>query len=266
MPALQKQRPALPEPDRESEGLLGRMTLLEHVEAFRQMLIRSAVAVALGMLVAFFYIDEIFTFIFAPTRAALPSGSVLIYTQPGEAFGLYIDIALIGGAILASPAIFYQVWRFIAPALYKREKWLVVPFVALTTIGALTGAAFSHYLLFPYMIAFFGTFNGEGMQFLPQVSEVFGLYLKMLGGSMLIFQMPTFAYFLARMRMITAGLLWKNIKYAILVIFIIAAVITPSADPWNQTVFALPMIGLYLISMVIAWLVAPRRRAAKDAR
>src|SRR5262249_49858359 len=155
----------------------------------------------------------------------------------------------------------YQVWRFIAPALFARQKRFIIPFVALTTIGAVVGAAFSHYVLFPYMLRFFGTFQTTELQFMPQVSLVFGLYIKMLGGTMVMFQTPTFAFFLARLGMVTAGLLWRQLRYAILVIFIIAAVITPSADPWTQTLFAAPMIGLYLISMVIAWAVAPRRKA-----
>jgi sec-independent protein translocase protein TatC len=250
------------EPEPPAAPILGRMTLLEHLEAFRRMLLRSALAVGVGMVVAFVFIDRIFSFIFAPTRAMLPEGSALIYTQPGEAFALYINIAMVCGAIVASPAIFYQVWRFVAPALYAREKRLVIPFVGLTTVGALGGAAFSHYVLFPYMIGFFGTFQTAELHFMPQVSLVFGLYLKMLLGTMATFQMPTFAYFLARMGMITAGLLWRQFRYAILIIFIVAAVITPSADPWIQTVFAAPMIGLYVISMGIAWLVAPRRHAS----
>lgn len=237
------------------------MTLLAHVEEIRVRLIRSALAVGAGMVVSFFFIDRIFSFIFEPTRRMLPPGSTLIYTQPGEAFGLYINIALVVGAILASPLIFLQVWGFIAPALYSREKRFAIPFVALTTIGAVAGAAFSHFILFPYMIAFFGTFSSVDMQFMPQVSDVFGLYLKMLGGTILIFQMPTFAFFLARMGMITARWLWRHIKYAILVIFIVAAVITPSADPWTQTVFAMPMIALYIISIAVAWIAAPRRAA-----
>lgn len=245
--------PSTPEPT---------MTLLAHLEEFRRRLVRAALAIGAGMVVSFFFIDRIFSFIFEPTRKMLPAGSALIYTQPGEAFGLYINIAIVSGAILALPFLFYQVWAFIAPALYSREKRFVIPFILLTTIGAVTGAAFSHYVLFPYMIAFFGTFSGADMQFLPQVSEVFGLYLKMLGGTMLVFQMPTFAFFLARMHMITARWLWRNIKYAILIIFIVAAVITPSADPWIQTVFAAPMVMLYVLSIVIAWLAAPRRKGA----
>jgi sec-independent protein translocase protein TatC len=147
---------------------------------------------------------------------------------------------------------------FIAPGLYAKEKKLVVPFVALTTLGAVAGAAFSHYILFPSMIAFFGTFSSSDLEFLPRIEDVFDLYVKMLIGMVAVFQIPTVVFFLARMRLVTARFLWRHIKYAILLIFIVAAVLTPSSDPWNQTVFAAPMVVLYLLSILIAWAVAPR--------
>jgi sec-independent protein translocase protein TatC len=263
MTALPARRPT-GAPQASGDPLFGGRTLLEHVDEFRTRVVRSLIAVGVGMVVAFFFIDRLFAFIFAPTRRMLPPGAALIYTQPGEAFGLYINIAIVAGAILASPIIFYQMWRLIAPVLYSAQKRFVIPFVLLTTTGAVAGAAFSHYVLFPYMIAFFGTFSSPDLSFMPQISNVFGLYIKMLLGMVAIFQMPTFAFFLAKMGLVTARLLWRNIKYAILIIFVIAAVLTPSADPWNQTIFAAPMIVLYLISIVIAWLVGPTSRTARD--
>jgi sec-independent protein translocase protein TatC len=194
----------------------------------------------------------------APTRRMLPPGTKLIYTQPGEAFGLYINVALIAGALFASPCIMFQVWRFIAPGLYAKEKELVVPFVLLTTLGAVGGAAFSHYVMFPAMIAFFGTFQSNDLAFMPRLEDVFDRYTKMLLGMCVVFQIPTFALFLARMRMVTARFLSRNFKYAFLIIFIIAAVLTPTADPWNQLVFAAPMVGLYALSILIVWVVQPK--------
>ncbi len=263
MPPLPARQPKGPQ---ETSGapLFGGRTLLAHVDEFRKRVVRSLIAVGVGMVVAFFFIDRLFVFIFAPTRRMLPLGTSLIYTQPGEAFGLYINIAILAGAVLASPFIFYQLWRLIAPVLYSEQKRFVIPFVLLTTIGAVAGAAFSHYVLFPYMIAFFGTFSSPDLAFMPQVSNVFGLYIKMLLAMAAIFQMPTLAFFLAKMGLVTARLLWRNIKYAILIIFVIAAVLTPSADPWNQTIFAAPMIVLYLISIVIAWLVGPKTHTTQD--
>jgi sec-independent protein translocase protein TatC len=237
------------------------MALLDHLEEFRVRLIRAALAVAAGMVVAFFFIGRIFDFVFEPTRRVLPPGTTLIYTQPGEGFSLNITLALYAGALLAAPFVFLQVWLFVAPALHARERKFVVPFLLFTTTGSLAGAAFSHYILFPYLMLFFASFNTPDLAFMPRVSDVFGLYLKMTFGMVVVFQMPTFAFFLAKLGLVTAGWLWRNIRYAILLIFIASAVLTPSADPWNQTIFAAPMIVLYIISIGIAWAFGPKRAA-----
>jgi sec-independent protein translocase protein TatC len=250
------------DPDDESDTIFGRASILDHLEELRKRLVRACLAIAVGMLVSFFFIERIVNFVLAPTRAALPPGSSLIYTQPTEAFSLYIEIAMMAGAILTSPIVVYQLWRFIAPGLRGSDKNLALPFVLLMTTGAVSGAAFGHYIVFPYMISFFGTFSSTDLTFLPKLSDVFGLYTKMILGMAIVFQIPTLAYFLARLGLVTARMLWGNFKYAILVIFILAAILTPSADPWNQTVFAAPMIALYLLSIGIAWLCAPSRKAA----
>jgi len=248
-------------PDDEAYAIFGRASVLDHLEELRKRLVRACIAIAVGMLVSFIFIERIVNFVLAPTRAALPPGSSLIYTQPTEAFSLYIEIAMMAGAILTAPIVVYQLWKFIAPGLRGSDKNLAIPFVALMTTGAIGGAAFGHYIVFPYMISFFGTFSSPNLTFLPKLDDVFGLYTKMILGMAIVFQIPTLAYFLARLGLVTARLLWTNFKYAILIIFIIAAVLTPSADPWNQTVFAAPMIALYLLSIIIAWFVAPKRPA-----
>ena len=247
-------------PDDDGTGLRdGKMGFLEHLDELRVRIIRSCLAVAVGMIVAFAFIDRLVNVVLAPSRRMLPPGARLIYTEPGEAFGLYIQVALIAGVLLAAPFIMVQVWRFIAPGLYAKEKKLAIPFVLLTTVGTLAGAAFSHYILFPYLIAFFGTFNSPDLAFMPRLEDVFDLYTKMLLGMSVVFQIPTFAFFLGKMRLVTAGFLWRHFKYAVLIIFIVAAVLTPTADPWNQTIFAAPMVGLYLVSILIVWLVQPKR-------
>ena len=140
-PQSGKDLPARDESDRWSsdagETTGGKMSFLEHLDELRKRIIRSCIAVAAGMLVAFVFIEPIFNFALAPARRMLPSGSKLIYTEPGEAFSLYITLALIAGVVLATPLIMYQVWMFIAPGLYAREKKLAVPFVALTSVEAL---------------------------------------------------------------------------------------------------------------------------------
>jgi sec-independent protein translocase protein TatC len=252
-------------PEDEDDALEGgKMSFLEHLDELRKRIMRSCIAIALGVVVTFAFIQPIFDFILAPTRKALPSGVKLIYTQPGEAFSLYITVALIAGVIVAAPFIMYQVWMFIAPGLYANEKRMAIPFVALTTIGFVLGAAFNHYVSFPFMMAFFATFNTPELAFMPRLDDVFGLYTKMLIGMGIVFQMPTLVYFLARMKLISAAFLAKHFKYAFLVIFIIAAVITPTGDMMTQTIFAAPMVGLYLLSIGIAWLVGPKRVRAAE--
>jgi sec-independent protein translocase protein TatC len=256
--------PAFQLPPQDSDGRYFGISVLEQLEQFRKRLFRSAIGILVGMLVAFTFIERIVTFVLAPARAMLPAGSRMIYTEPIEAFSLYIDIALLAGLVFASPFVLYQFWLLIAPALYSRQKKFAIPFVLMTSIGAVGGAAFSHYIVFPYMIGFFGTFSSTDVAFLPRVENTFDLYVKMLLGMIVVFQIPTVVFFLAKMRLVTARFLWRNTKYAVLIIFIIAAVVTPSSDPWNQTIFAAPMVGLYLLSIGIAWIVAPRRTASEE--
>lgn len=248
----------IPPDDDDRSASRSSMSLVEHLEELRKRLLRACMAIAAGVVVSFFFIDRIVAFVFAPMRRALPPGAQMIYTAPGEAFGLYVNIALIAGTVLASPFVMFQVWRFIAPALYANEKRLAIPFVVLSSAGIAGGWLFSHYVVFPAMITFFGTFQSTDLVFRPRVEDAFDLYTRMLLGMVLVFQMPTLIYFLAKMRLVTARFLAANTKYAILIIFIVAAVLTPDGSGWNQALFAAPMIVLYLLGIAIAWAVAPR--------
>src|SRR4051794_13141156 len=250
--------PIPPDEDDDAPGA-GKMSFLEHLDELRKRIVNSAIAIGVGVVAGFAFINQIFDFILAPTRRALPPGVKLIYTEPGEAFSLYIQISLIVGVLLAAPFIMYQVWKFIAPGLYSNEKRLAIPFVLFTTIGFVLGAAFNHYISFPFMMAFFASFNTPDLAFMPRLEDVFGLYTWMLLGMGVVFQMPTVVFFLAKMKMITAQFLIKNFGYAFLIIFVVAAVITPSGDMMTQTIFAAPMVVLYIISIVIAWVVGPKR-------
>src|SRR5262249_19852920 len=137
-------------PDEEEELTGGKMSVLEHLDELPKGIVRAFPAIAGGVLGGgFFFIDRIFRFLMAPAREALPPGTSLIYTQPGEAFNLYITVSLIAGVVIAAPFIMYQIWMFIAPGLYSNEKRWAIPFVTLTTLGFITGAAFNHYVAFP---------------------------------------------------------------------------------------------------------------------
>jgi sec-independent protein translocase protein TatC len=237
----------------------GKMSLLEHLDELRKRIIRACLGILVGILIGFLFINDIFNFVLQPTIRAMPAGRSLIYTRPGEAFSMYVTVSLIMGAIIASPFIMFQVWKFIAPGLYSNEKRFAVPFVLFSTLGFVGGAAFNHYIAFPFMMIFFASFNTQNVAFMPRLEDVFSLYAKMLLGLGVIFQMPTVVFFLAKMKMVTARFLVKQFKYAFLLFFIAAAVITPTGDPVNMTIFAAPMLILYGLSILIAWVVVPSR-------
>ena len=218
--------------------------------------------VVVGVFVSFAFIERIVNFIWGPMRRVLPPGVKLIYTEPAEAFSLYIQISLLAGALLAAPWVMYQVWLFISPGLHSNEKKFAIPFVVFTTLGLLFGATFNHYIAFPFMIRFLASFNGVDLVFMPRIEDTFDMYLKMALGMAVVFQLPTVVFFLAKLNLVSARFLWSKGKYAILLAFIIGAVVTPTGDPINQTIFAAPIVILYFLSIVIAWIVAPKGRKA----
>src|SRR5471030_3059932 len=192
VPFPSSQPGALPIPPDEDDDspAAGKMSFLEHLDELRKRIVNAAIAIAVCVVVGFAFINRIVDYILAPTRHALPVGVKMIYTEPGEAFSLYVQIALIAGVILASPLVMYQVWMFVAPGLYSHKKRLAIPFVLFTTIGFILGAAFNHYVAFPFMMAFFASFNSADLAFMPRLDDVFGLYTKMLLGMGIVFQMP----------------------------------------------------------------------------
>ncbi len=239
--------------DADSTG--GKMPFLEHLDELRKRLITAAISLVVGFLIAFAFIGYIFDFIMSGMQEALPPGDQLVYTEPTEAFFLYIKMAALAGLVLAIPVVLYQLWLFVAPGLYAREKRFAIPFVVFATIFFVGGAAFSHYMLFPWAWSFFASFSTESdiMQFMPRIQPAFSLYVRLLLACGLVFQMPTLVFFLARVGAVTPGFLARNIKYAILLIFIFAAVLTPTGDPVTLTMMAAPMIVLYGFSIFIAW-------------
>jgi sec-independent protein translocase protein TatC len=246
------------------DGLLGDFSVLDRLDDLRRRLVRCAIAVAVGAGVGFAFITQVVDFILAPTRRTLPAGAKLIYTQPGEAFGLYIQIALIAGITFAMPYIMFQMWRLVSPIIPPGGRRFAFPFAICTTLGFIVGAAFTHFIAFPYMMAFFASFNTPDLMFYPKLSDVFDLYTKMLLGMGAVFQMPTVVFFLAKAGLVTARLLLRSFKYALLLIFVAAAVITPTGDIVTQAIFAAPMIALYMLSIVIAWIFGKARLTPED--
>ena len=240
--------------DEVSEAPSAKMSFLEHLDELRKRLVITLVSILVGILVAFAFIKYIFEFIMRPLEEILPDSGRLVYTEPTEAFVLYMKMAALAGLLIAFPVVAAQVWLFIAPGLYSREKRFAIPFVALATFFFVGGALFSHFLLFPWAWGFFAGFATDYMEFLPRIQPAFSLYVKLILACGLMFQMPTLVFFLSRVGAITPGFLIRNTKYAILLIFITAAILTPTGDPVTLTLMAAPMIVLYGLSILIAWM------------
>ena len=250
--------------DLDEADAAGKMSFLDHLDELRRRIINAVISIAVGVVIAVFFIDEIFDFIMRPLQAMLPAGQTLIYTEPTEAFMLKVKIALIAGLVIASPAVMTQVWLFIAPGLYVHEKKWAIPFIVMSTVCFVGGAAFSHYVVFPLTWAFFTSFTTDILTFMPRVQPAFSIYLRLLLAFGVVFQMPTIVLFLAKLGLLTARFLVKNLKYAVLIIFVVAAVITPDGSPITQAAMAGPMLLPYLFSIGLAWMFGKKRAPAED--
>jgi sec-independent protein translocase protein TatC len=250
--------------DDEQDDGEAKMSFLEHLDELRKRIIYSAVSIFVGFLIAFIFIQQLFDFVMKPLQAGLPSGQHLVYTEPTEAFVLYLTIAGITGAVIALPLVMTQVWLFIAPGLYSHEKKMAIPFVVLSTIFFILGAAFSHYVVFPLTWKFFVSFTSDYLTFMPRIEPAFALYIKMVLAFGLVFQMPTIVLFLARMGVVTAGFLWKHTKYALLIIVIVSAVVTPDGGGVSLVAMSVPLFFLYLFSIGLAWMFGKKAKKETD--
>jgi sec-independent protein translocase protein TatC len=237
------------------------MPLLEHLEELRKRIIFSILGVLAGFLSCWWLAERIFALMQQPIIQALRHHGLsggLVYLSPTEPFNLYLEVGLAAGLFVASPFVFYQLWLFIAPGLYRKEKRCVLPFL-ISTVGLfLAGGFFGYKMVYPASLDFL---IGYGQQFQPMITirEYTRLFLTIIVGLGLIFEMPVLIFFLALMRMITARWMWRNLRYSILAIFVVAAIVTPTTDILNMCLFASPMVALYAISIGVAWLVNPGR-------
>ena len=253
-------RPASPEsrapsdPDRvATEEDLPRMGFFEHLEEFRRRLITSLIALAAAFGIAWSRAEWLFEVLAQPVRRFLPPGQNLAYTTLTEPFLLYFRVALLGGLILASPIILWQVWLFVAPALYRREKRYAIPFLLASVFFFLCGCAFGYLEAFPVVVGFL-VGMGARFQAVITINEYLSTATKIILGLGVCFELPILIFFLTRMGVVSERWLLKKFKYAVLVVFIIAAVITPTPDVATQTVFAVPMLLLYLLGVAISWI------------
>jgi sec-independent protein translocase protein TatC len=243
-----------------AETLRG-MNLLAHLEELRRRIIYSLLATAAGFCACWYYAERIFGLMQQPIITALRHNGLdnrLVYLNPTEPFNIYLKVGFIAGLFVASPFVLYQVWLFIAPALYRREQRYVVPFMVGTVSLFLAGGGFGYKVVYPAALDFL---VGYGKQFQPMITigDYTNLFLTIVAGLGVMFELPVLVFFLALMRVMSAGWMWRNVRYAILAIFVVAAILTPTTDILNMLLFAAPMVGLYLISIAVAWVVYPKR-------
>jgi sec-independent protein translocase protein TatC len=252
---------------RASEEMTG-MSFLEHLEELRRRLIYSFLYIAGGFGVCWWFHEQIFAMMQKPIMQALHNHHMeqkLVYLNPTDAFNMYLKVAFLAGIFVASPFVLYQVWLFISPGLYRNERRYVLPFM-FSTVGLFVGGGYFGYrMVYPAALDFLIGFSS---QFTPMITigEYTDLFLTIIAGLGLVFEMPILVFFLSLMGILTAGWMWRNLRYSILVIFIIAAIITPTTDIMNMCIFAAPMIVLYLISIAIAWFVHPTQRKKRAAK
>lgn len=238
------------------------MTFLEHLDELRQRLVRSVIALVVAFGACWGFAPRIFTFMTEPLRRAYPDIQ-FIYTEPTEAFMLYMKMAFFVGIFVAAPYLLWQAWGFVAPGLHDHEKRWAIPFVAMGSLFFAGGGLFGHYVLFPVTFRFLGQFgNDEHMRFMPRISEYYTFYSWFLLGLGIVFQLPVVIFILSRIGLVTPGFLMRQFKYAVLMAFVVSAIVTPTPDMVTQSLLALPMIGLYLLGVVIAWLFGRPRRPA----
>jgi sec-independent protein translocase protein TatC len=239
------------------------MSLMEHLDELRKRIIRSAIFLCVGFGAAWAFHDRFVAYIQAPLNRI---GKTLVFTHPMDPLNLDLQVSMVAGAILASPFVLYQVWMFIAPGLYQKEKRFVIPFMAATVGLFLAGAAFGYFWVLPSALQILIVNFGHNFTSMVTIDEYIGFFMSIILGLGISFELPILIFFLALFGIVSPRFLWKNIRYAILAVFIVAACICPSPDPWTMCIYAVPMLALYLVGILVAWWVYPSRRKAKEAK
>ena len=240
-----------------------RMSFLDHLDELRRRIVYALYAIAASCALTFYFWNDMYAYL--GNYFALHAAGTLQINRLMGGFMFSLKVGLLSALVLASPFVFSQVWLFVAPGLYAKEKRVVVPFVFFSTLLFGAGAVFAHFVAFPSMMRFFASYGNEYFEFFPSLDDTFAFYSKTIIGLGLVFQMPLLVYFLARFGIVTAKFMIVKFKYAVLAIFVIAALITPSADVVTQMTFAAPMLVLYVISIGVAWLFGKKRGLAPPA-
>ena len=239
------------------------MTFLEHLGDLRKRIFQSLIALVIVFIPCWFFHKEFFDILARPVTQFLPEGTKLAYLNIVDPFILYIKVSFLAAIFLAAPFIFTQVWLFIAPGLFRKERKYFIPFVILTTLFFALGALFGYFIAFPFACSFFLKM-GADFEAVLTANKYFSLALRVILGISIVFELPTLVFFLSRMGIITSRWMIKNFKYAVLAVFIISAVITPTPDMINQSIIAFPMLALYGLGIIIAAVFGKKKKKKAD--
>jgi sec-independent protein translocase protein TatC len=229
-----------------------KMSLTEHLIELRKRIFRIVIILLIGFGACYYYKNLVFDIITKPLTKVLPKNGYLIYTGLTEAFFVYMKLAFFASLIITSPFILYQIWKFISPGLLLKEKKYVVPFVLSSTLLFISGVLFGYFIALPPAFEFFVSFNNQYLQAMISFGDYLSLFVTFLLGFGLSFELPIFIFFLAKLGIVNAKMLSKQRRYAILIIFIVAAILTPSPDALSQILMAIPLMFLYEISIFVA--------------
>jgi sec-independent protein translocase protein TatC len=244
-----------------AEEPAGAMTFFEHLSELRKRIINSLIAVVIGALIGWILAPHFVKWIVKPMTDALSKAGLepkLVYSHPAGFLNLLITLSIYLGIVLASPWILYQIWLFVAPALYKHERSAITGFLFSTVFLFLAGIAFGYFVSLPYVLRFLISFQGPVVP-LINVDEYFDLILMVLLGLGLVFELPVLIFFLSLFGIVTPKFLMKNFRYAILIIAILAAILTPTPDATTMLVFMAVLVGLYFVGVAVSWVVVRRR-------
>jgi len=247
-----------PERDEEQEELHGQMSFLDHLEELRKRLIHSLIAIGVAFSVCWYFGQLLFTLVARPiSKAGITN---LVAATPTEGFNLVLKLALMASIFVASPFVLGQVWLFIAPGLYKHERRYALPFIFFSSLLFVLGGLFGYFVAFPFALQFLLQWEKDmGLQTLINASDYFDLFIMVELGLAVIFEIPAVIFVLARIGLVSGPFLLRNTRYAILIAFIVAAVITPTTDIPNMMMMAVPMVGLYMLGVVVAYVFGKKR-------
>lgn len=240
------------------------MSLLDHLDELRRRIVYSLLTLIVAFLVCWTWVEQIYGFLERPIQPHLPVGTRLSYLGPADPLMLYIKVALLAGVFLSAPVLLYQAWRFVSPGLYRRERMWAVPFIVLGTLFFVGGGAFAYYVAFPFAIEFL---LGVGERFQPVITieRYFRFLMTVILGLGLMFELPIVIFILSAAGVVTPGFLIRKFRWAVLLIFVVSAVVTPTPDVFNLCLFALPTIALYLLGVGAAALVHRRKKPPDGA-